>query len=79
VKFLIRRSPRDQDTAFAPVGCIGSAPLMITVNNHVPARTLKEFVGLAKARPGQVPVAGRVASGGGRSPGPASIAAAPGW
>ena len=54
LKFLIRKLPYNQDTAFAPVGYIGSVPLMIAVNNEVPARTLKEFVDLARARPGQV-------------------------
>jgi tripartite-type tricarboxylate transporter receptor subunit TctC len=36
------------------VGYIGSVPLMVAVNNDVPAKTLKEFVDLAKAKPGQV-------------------------
>ena len=54
LKFLMRKLPYDQDTAFAPVGYIGSVPLMVAVNNDVPAKTLKEFVDLAKAKPGQV-------------------------
>jgi tripartite-type tricarboxylate transporter receptor subunit TctC len=54
LKFLMKKLPYDQDTAFAPVAYIGSVPLMVTVNNNVPARTLKEFVDLAKARPGEV-------------------------
>jgi tripartite-type tricarboxylate transporter receptor subunit TctC len=33
---------------------MGSVPLMVAVNNDVPAKTLKEFVDLAKAKPGQV-------------------------
>ena len=54
LKFLMKKLPYDQDTAFAPVGYIGSVPLMVAVNNDVPAKTLKEFVELAKAKPGQV-------------------------
>ncbi|HRI18280.1 MAG TPA: tripartite tricarboxylate transporter substrate binding protein [Burkholderiaceae bacterium] len=54
LKFLQKKLPYDQDTAFAPVGYIGSVPLMVAVNNDVPAKTLKEFVDLAKAKPGQV-------------------------
>jgi tripartite-type tricarboxylate transporter receptor subunit TctC len=54
LKFLMKQLPYDQDKAFAPVGYIGSVPLMVAVNNDVPARTLKEFVDLAKAKPGQV-------------------------
>jgi tripartite-type tricarboxylate transporter receptor subunit TctC len=57
LKFLMKKLPYDQDTAFAPVGYIGSVPLMIAVNNDVPAKTLKEFIELAKAKPGQTSVA----------------------
>lgn len=54
LKFLMKQLPYNQDTAFTPVGYIGSVPLMVAVNNDVPAKTLKEFVDLAKAKPGQV-------------------------
>ncbi len=54
LKYLMKKLPYDQDTAFAPVGYIGSVPLMVAVNNDVPAKTLKELVDLAKAKPGQV-------------------------
>ncbi len=54
LKFLMKQLPYDQDKAFAPVGYIGSVPLMVAVNNDVPAKTLKELVDLAKAKPGQV-------------------------
>ena len=54
LKFLMKKLPYEQDSAFAPVGYIGSVPLMVAVNNDVPAKTLKEFVDLAKAKPGQV-------------------------
>ncbi|MBL8332108.1 MAG: tripartite tricarboxylate transporter substrate binding protein [Rubrivivax sp.] len=57
LKFLMKQLPYNQDTAFAPVAYIGSVPLMVAVNNDVPARTLKELVDLAKAKPGQLSVA----------------------
>ena len=54
LKYLMKKLPYDQDTAFTPVGYIGSVPLMVAVNNEVPAKTLKELIELAKAKPGQV-------------------------
>jgi len=54
LKYLMKKLPYDQDTAFAPVGYIGSVPLMVAVNVDVPAKTLKELVDLAKAKLGQV-------------------------
>ncbi len=57
LKFLMKQLPYNQDTAFAPVAYIGSVPLMVAVNNDVPAKSLKELVDLAKAKPGEVSVA----------------------
>ena len=54
LKFLMKTLPYDQDKAFAPVGYLGSVPLIIAVNNDVPAKTLKEFIDLAKTKPGHV-------------------------
>jgi tripartite-type tricarboxylate transporter receptor subunit TctC len=54
LKYLMKQLPYDQDKAFTPVGFLGSVPLMVAVNNDVPAKTLKEFVDLAKGKPGQV-------------------------
>ena len=54
LKFLQKTLPYDQETAFAPVGYMGSVPLIVGVNNDVPAKTLKEFIDLAKAKPGNV-------------------------
>ena len=54
LKYLMKSLPYDQDKAFAPVGYLGSVPLIIAVNNDVPAKTLREFVDLAKAKPTQV-------------------------
>ena len=54
LKSLMKKLPYDQDTAFAPLGYLGSVPLIIAVNNDVPAKNLREFVNLAKAKPGNV-------------------------
>ena len=51
LKSLMKKLPYDQDTAFVPVGYMGSVPLIIAVNNDVPAKTLREFVDLSKAKP----------------------------
>jgi tripartite-type tricarboxylate transporter receptor subunit TctC len=57
LKFLMKQLPYDQDKAFAPVAYLGSVPLMVAVNNDVPAKTLKELVDMSKAKPGQTSVA----------------------
>jgi tripartite-type tricarboxylate transporter receptor subunit TctC len=57
LKYLMKKLPYDQDKDFVPVAYIGSVPLMVAVSNNVPARTLKEFVALAKAKPGEASVA----------------------
>jgi tripartite-type tricarboxylate transporter receptor subunit TctC len=54
LKSLMKKLPYDQDTAFAPLGYMGSVPLIVAVNNDVPAKTLREFVDLAKAKPTHV-------------------------
>jgi len=51
LKSLMKKLPYDQDTAFAPIGYMGSVPLIVGVNNDVPVKNLKEFVDLAKAKP----------------------------
>ncbi|TFZ07158.1 tripartite tricarboxylate transporter substrate binding protein [Ramlibacter henchirensis] len=54
LKSLMKKLPYDQDTAFAPVAYMGQVPLIVAVNNDVPARTLRELVDLAKSKPGHV-------------------------
>lgn len=54
LKSLMKKLPYDQDTAFAPLGYMGSVPLIVAVNNDVPAKTLRELVTLAKSKPGHV-------------------------
>jgi tripartite-type tricarboxylate transporter receptor subunit TctC len=52
LKSLMKKLPYDQDTAFAPLGYLGSVPLVVAVNNEVPAKNLREFVNLGKAKSG---------------------------
>jgi tripartite-type tricarboxylate transporter receptor subunit TctC len=54
LKSLVKNLPYNQDTAFTPIGYFGSAPLIITINNDVPAKSLNGFVSLAKANPGKM-------------------------
>ncbi len=54
LKSLMKTLPYDQDTAFAPVAYMGQLPLIVAVNNDVPVKTLREFVDMAKAKPGNV-------------------------
>ncbi|MES2187166.1 MAG: tripartite tricarboxylate transporter substrate binding protein [Pseudomonadota bacterium] len=42
----------DADKDFVPVTLLGSAPYFLAVNPAVPAKTLAEFIALAKAKPG---------------------------
>jgi tripartite-type tricarboxylate transporter receptor subunit TctC len=52
LKSLMKKLPYDQDTAFAPIGFMGQVPLIVAINNDVPAKNLREFVDLATAKPG---------------------------
>jgi tripartite-type tricarboxylate transporter receptor subunit TctC len=54
MKSLMKKLPYDQDTAFEAIGMMGDVPLIVTVNNDVPAKTLKEFIQMAKDHPGQM-------------------------
>jgi tripartite-type tricarboxylate transporter receptor subunit TctC len=54
LKYLMKKLPYDQDKDFVPVGFLGSVPLMVAVNNDVPAKNLQELVALAKSKPAQV-------------------------
>jgi tripartite-type tricarboxylate transporter receptor subunit TctC len=54
LKSLVKNLPYNQDTAFAPIGYFGSVPLIVAINNDVPAKSLNGFVSLAKADPGKI-------------------------
>ena len=48
------RLPYDVVKSFAPVSLVGVAPLVMTVNNQLPARSVKELIDYARANPGKV-------------------------
>ena len=55
-QFLYATMPFDPATAFVPVSNIADMPMLVVVNPKVAAKTLPEFVALAKANPGKLPV-----------------------
>ncbi len=54
LKSLMNKLPYDQDTAFAPVGFMGSVPLIVGIHPTLPYKTLREFVEAARAKPGSI-------------------------
>jgi len=46
--------PYDAERDFAPIAMIGRNPFLFIVNAQVPAKTLGEFIALAKASPGKL-------------------------
>ena len=51
---LYSKLPYDSVRDFAPVSLLAAAPVILIVHPSVPVKTVKEFVALAKARPGQL-------------------------
>lgn len=51
---LYKSLPYDTLTEFAGIAQIGEAPSLIVVHPKVGARTLKEFIAIAKQKPGQI-------------------------
>jgi len=51
---LYRKLPYDSVKDFTPITLAGSSPLVLAVHPSVPAKSAKELVALAKARPGQL-------------------------
>lgn len=49
-----RRLPFDMERDFTAIARFGEFPLVLMVSNASPARTLQDFVALARARPGQL-------------------------
>ena len=49
-----KKMPYDTNTAFAPVGQIATASLMIVTRPDFPANNVKELIAYAKANPGKV-------------------------
>jgi tripartite-type tricarboxylate transporter receptor subunit TctC len=53
-QFLFKKLPYDPERDLAPVYNIAYAPPIFIVGADVPAKTLQEFVALAKAKPGEI-------------------------
>ena len=51
---LMSRPPYDFVRDFAPVTLVASAPLALTTHAALPAKSVKEFIALAKARPSEL-------------------------
>ena len=51
---LYPKLPYDSIKSFAPVSLLVTAPLIVCVTNSLPAKTPRELVELAKAKPGQL-------------------------
>ena len=49
--FLGKKRPYDPTQDFAAVTLLATAPMMVTVHPSLPAKSVKELIGLAKARP----------------------------
>jgi len=52
--FLARKRPYDPIQDFAPVTLVAIAPLIVTMHPSLPVKSVKELIGLAKARPKQI-------------------------
>jgi tripartite-type tricarboxylate transporter receptor subunit TctC len=48
-----QKLPYDADRDFAPIAIVGKNPMLFVINAKVPAKTLPEFIALAKADPGK--------------------------
>jgi tripartite-type tricarboxylate transporter receptor subunit TctC len=46
--------PYDTERDLAPIVLVGKSPLIFSVNERVPAKTLSELIALAKAKPGKL-------------------------
>lgn len=51
---LMRSLPFDPVKSFAPVGLVATSALAVIVNAQVPARTMRDFVELARRQPGKL-------------------------
>lgn len=52
--FIFDKLPFDTNRDFKPISLLAKVPSLYVVNASVPAKNLKEFVALAKAKPGQL-------------------------
>jgi len=51
---LLSKPPYDFERDYAPASLVASAPLALMIHPALPAKTVKEFIALAKARPGEL-------------------------
>ncbi len=51
---LVAKLPYDADRDFAPVVMVGTAANIFAIHPSVPARTLSEFIAIARTKPGQL-------------------------
>ncbi len=51
---LYKKLPYDSIRDFAPVSLVASAPYIMVVHPSVPAKSVKEFIALARSRPGKI-------------------------
>jgi tripartite-type tricarboxylate transporter receptor subunit TctC len=51
---VFRNIPYDSLKDFAPIGFVGSAPMVLTANARLPVRSVKDLVALARQRPGTI-------------------------
>ena len=61
--WLMKRIDYDPVADFTPISRLGNYAFWLVVNSDVPARSLAEFVALARARPGQITYASGNGSG----------------
>ncbi len=50
---LHKKLPYDPARDFMPLGLIATVPFVLVVNNDLPAKTVAEFIALAKSKPGE--------------------------
>jgi tripartite-type tricarboxylate transporter receptor subunit TctC len=51
---MVKKLPYDSIKDFTPISVVADVPTAFAVNPHLPVKNVKEFVALAKARPGQL-------------------------
>src|SRR4051812_3450023 len=51
---LLAKPPYDFVRDYAPVALVASAPLALVIHTSLPAKSVKEFIALAKAHPGEL-------------------------
>jgi len=51
---LYKQLPYDHKRDLAPVSCLASGPLTLVIHPSFPARSIKEFIAIGRARPGEI-------------------------